>query len=280
MAQINIKQIRGESQGSLIFLGTNSVLSENYNRLNWNQNTNQLFINGQLKIQDGNQASGYLLTSDSNGLATWTSSSSLNIATGSGLTNYVTKWTSNTQIATSSIYDYNGRVGIGNTNSQATLHISGNTNSTVFKVDGTSGELFSITDSLQGSLFSVNDISGLPVLEVFSDNTLLMGDFQSRGLYTTKKTLVASGSNTIYSFATASYNGAFIDYTAYDGVNARAGSLNAIWIGNEIQYTETSTLDIGTTTGLTFSFILSGTYAVINAHATSNWTVKSIIRGI
>ena len=37
MAQQDIKQIRGASQGSVIFLGTNSVVSEDYNKLNWDQ---------------------------------------------------------------------------------------------------------------------------------------------------------------------------------------------------------------------------------------------------
>jgi len=75
MALQNIKQIRGASQGSLIFLGTNSVLSEDYNRLNWNQSQNVLSISGQIKIADGTQQPGYFLVSDNDGLATWTESS-------------------------------------------------------------------------------------------------------------------------------------------------------------------------------------------------------------
>ena len=38
--------------------------------------------------------------------------------------------------------------------------------STVLDVQGSQGQLFSITDSLSGSLFSVGDISGIPILEV------------------------------------------------------------------------------------------------------------------
>jgi hypothetical protein len=44
---------------------------------------------------------------------------------------------------------------------------------------GNSGSLFGITDSLSGSLMSVNDISGLPILEVFSDNRVVMGTFNA-----------------------------------------------------------------------------------------------------
>jgi hypothetical protein len=64
---------------------------------------------------------------------------------------------------------------------------SGNsTSSPIFSVVGSQGELFTVSDSLTGSLFSVNDISGLPILEVFSDNTTLMGSYQAPSLNTTK----------------------------------------------------------------------------------------------
>lgn len=52
---------------------------------------------------------------------------------------------------------------------------------------GASGSLFSISDSLIGSLFSVNDISGLPVIEAFSDDRVVMGSFG-------QNTLVVTGS--------------------------------------------------------------------------------------
>ncbi len=71
MAQQDIKQIRGASQGSILFLGTNSVVSEDVNNFSWDQSTNNLNINGTFKLVDGNQSSGYILTSDSNGLSSW-----------------------------------------------------------------------------------------------------------------------------------------------------------------------------------------------------------------
>jgi hypothetical protein len=52
---------------------------------------------------------------------------------------------------------------------------------------GNSGSLLGIADSLSGSLMSVNDISGLPILEVFSDDRIVMGTFN-------KNTLVITGS--------------------------------------------------------------------------------------
>ena len=61
--------------------------------------------------------------------------------------------------------------------------------STILDILGSQGELFSVTDSLVGSLFSVNDISGIPIMEVFSDNTIKMGTFN-------QEAIIVSGSRT------------------------------------------------------------------------------------
>jgi hypothetical protein len=74
MAQIDIKQIRGGTQGSILFLGTNSVVSEDYSKLNWDISNDTLNINAKLRIQDGTEGVGYVLISDATGLASWTSS--------------------------------------------------------------------------------------------------------------------------------------------------------------------------------------------------------------
>lgn len=178
-----------------------------------------------------------------------------------------------------------GYVAIGLATASATLHVkgatSGATGSTIFKVDGNVGELFTINDSLTGSLFSVNDISGLPIIEAFSDSTIIMGDYSAPSLYTTKKVTANTGTTDIYSIATASYTGAYYDYTISDGSNARSGKITAVWLGPTVSYTETSTLDIGTTSNFTFSVVSSGTYSVLRTSASSNgWTVKTIIRSI
>jgi hypothetical protein len=54
--------------------------------------------------------------------------------------------------------------------------------STILDIQGSQGQLFSVTDQLSGSLFSVNDISGIPIMEVFSDNTVNMGTFGAEAL--------------------------------------------------------------------------------------------------
>jgi hypothetical protein len=152
----------------------------------------------------------------------------------------------------------------------------------IFTVQGSQGELFSVTDLLSGSLFSVNDISGLPILEVFSDNTTLIGAYQAPALITTAKNVLSnSGSFTVYSLPTASYDGAFFDYTARSGSNARAGQIMAIWSGSSVNYTETTTTDFGTTSGLSLNVSISGSNMVLTGSAsTTAWTIKTIIRSI
>jgi hypothetical protein len=49
--------------------------------------------------------------------------------------------------------------------------------STVLDIQGSQGQLFSVVDSLTGSLMSVNDVSGLPILEVFSDDRVVIGTY-------------------------------------------------------------------------------------------------------
>ena len=77
----------------------------------------------------------------------------------------------------------------------------------LFTVQGSSGELFSITDDLTGSLFAVNDISGLPILEVFDDDTVLMGNYQAPSLNTTVKLNPGTGLSTVYSLPMSAYPG-------------------------------------------------------------------------
>jgi hypothetical protein len=54
--------------------------------------------------------------------------------------------------------------------------------SVILDVQGSQGQLFSVTDSLSGSLFSVKDISGMPIMEVFSDDTVKLGQYAAEAI--------------------------------------------------------------------------------------------------
>jgi hypothetical protein len=70
---------------------------------------------------------------------------------------------------------------------------------TIFDVNGPSGQLFSVVDGLSGSLFSVNTISGVPVMEVFSDNTVNIGQYSNPPLVVAGSTVNVSGSANVRS---------------------------------------------------------------------------------
>ena len=172
--------------------------------------------------------------------------------------------------------------GAGNTSVSSSLVVYGSgSTQPVLTVQGSQGELFSVTDSLSGSLFSVNDISGLPIMEVFSDNTTLMGSYQAPSLNTTVRTTTVAGNNIIYSIPTASFNGAWFEYVATSASNARSGQIMSVCSSNTIQYTETTTTDIGTTAGLNFRVMITGSnFALTGSSTTAGWTVKTIVRSI
>jgi hypothetical protein len=73
--------------------------------------------------------------------------------------------------------------------------------STILDIQGSQGQLFSVTDSLSGSLFSVNDISGIPIMEVFSDNRVLLGTFNAEAIKVSGSFATITGSL----FGTASF---------------------------------------------------------------------------
>jgi collagen type II alpha len=88
-------------------------------------------------------------------------------------------------------FTYNGttlyvadEVGINKTSPNATLHVySATSGADIFNVEGTNGSLFSIVDSLSGSLMSVNNIVGLPIFEVFDDDTVIAGRYGENDFY-------------------------------------------------------------------------------------------------
>jgi hypothetical protein len=112
-------------------------------------------------------------------------------------------------------------------------------------------------------------------------SNMLVGVTSSLALFTSQNITANIGTTTIYAFPTASYEGAFIDYTARSGSNARAGQIMGIRSGSAVNFTETTTTDFGSTTGLTFGMSVSASTMIVSASATSDgWTVKTIIRSI
>ena len=95
---------------------------------------------------------------------------------------------------------------------------------------------------------------------------------------------VDTGTETIASVATATHDSAFFDFVIKKGLNVRSGTVYACHDGDTtplVAFTETSTQDLGDTSDVTLSVVISGTNMELQATTTSdNWSVKSLIRAI
>ncbi len=151
----------------------------------------------------------------------------------------------------------------------------------LFTVQGSSGELFSITDSLVGELFAVSDISGIPILKVFDDDRILMGSNFAPSLNTTLKSNPGTGLSTLYTLPMSAYTGAWYEYTVSNTGGVRAGSIVSVFSGNTAVLDEYSTTDIGDTSDIQLSVSADTTNAYLQVSATTTgWEVKTIVRSI
>jgi hypothetical protein len=103
-------------------------------------------------------------------------------------------------------------------------------------------------------------------------------------LYATASNLdVDTGTEIVALVPTSSYDGAFFDYVVKKGSNLRTGTVLAVWNagGADVEYTDTSTQDIGSTTGVNFDVDLVAENARLKATVPSDdWSVKTVVRAI
>ncbi len=126
--------------------------------------------------------------------------------------------------------------------------------STVLDIQGSQGQLFSITDDLSGDLFSVADISGIPILNVNASGDSYFADqLEVQGLLTgstadfsgdvqTSKIQLSSDTEHFVSFSATSLidssttvdttviSGRRVDIYAYDDIKLRSGTSDSIFL--------------------------------------------------
>jgi hypothetical protein len=89
------------------------------------------------------------------------------------------------------------------------------------------------------------------------------------------------GIETVATVPLSTFTAAFFDYVVKNGVNVRAGVVYACHDGTNVEYVETSTIDLGSTSDLQLLVGIVGTDMVLQATATSdNWSVKTITRAL
>ena len=137
--------------------------------------TGQLGIDGDLNINPSQSSNGTsVLTIDNSGKVFKTGSYGGGGGTGTGF-----PFSGSAEITGSLLISQSGLIVTGSTQ----LYGSG---STIFQVQGSRGVLFSIDDDeSDNKLFSVNNITGIPVLEVYQDNTVKLGKNNGYGIIIT-----------------------------------------------------------------------------------------------
>ena len=92
---------------------------------------------------------------------------------------------------------------------------------------------------------------------------------------------IAPGTISIETVPTGTFNGAFFDYIGISGSNSRIGTVGAVWIDSFVDYNDTPTAELGSTTDLSLSVTLVGGNVEFRATTTTDgWDVKTLIRFI
>lgn len=132
--------------------------------------TQKLHVSGNVRVTgayyDSSNAagtSGQILSSTGTGTAWISPGGGGGIITGSGTTNYVTKWTGTSAVGDSSIYD-NGNVGIGTSTPSYKLQVNGNaafaTNSGGLRIDSYDANTAVIRPTVSNGSILISDDSG------------------------------------------------------------------------------------------------------------------------
>lgn len=112
--------------------------------------------------------------------------------------------------------------------------------------------------------------------------TLSGGAIISSVLYTSANNLdVDTGTEVVASIPTGSYDAAHFDYVVKKAGNRRTGTVMVIWESGtaNVEYTDTSTNDLGTTSEVIFTAdTLSGNVRLLATVSTTDWAVKTAAR--
>ena len=133
-----------------------------------------------------------------------------------------------------------------------------------------------VTNGITGSLFgtaswAVNATTASLVNGSVNVTQAVIGNTT----YITVNETTTTGTTTIHSIPTSSYSSAFIEYVISDTINSRAGNIQSVWLGSNVNYTETATMDIGNTVDFDWDVVIAGNAIQVNSIVTAgSWNVK------
>jgi hypothetical protein len=186
----------------------------------------------------------------------------------------LTNQTSSMSVATAS-YVVNAQTASYVENAQTASYVL-NAVSSSYVLNAISASYALSTTSASYALNSTNAVNATSGSNFVVTNTLALKNTLSDAA-TVASSVV--GSNNVFTRATGSYTSAFFKYTVSNGSNARSGEVMAVWNGTSVQYTDFSTLDIGSTrNNVTASVSIVSSDVQFNIQTnTSGWSIKSLV---
>jgi hypothetical protein len=141
----------------------------------------------------------------------------------------------------------------------------------------------SVTGGITGSLFgnastatSATSATSATTASLVNGNVNVTTATIGNTTYASTTTNAAAGTTVIYSVPVTSYSSIFVDYVIKEGAtNSRAGTIQTVWLGSDINYTESTTMDIGNTDDFVWEVTNDGTDIFFNALVVaSSWIIK------
>lgn len=229
----NYNTVIGNEVGGLTStLSNNIILADGQGNIKyrWDRIQNNFYDN---IVATGSITATQGFTGSLFGTSSWAYSASIAISSSNSL--------SASYALTSSYAATASSVNVLNQNVQISGSLAVNASgSNVFTVEGTLGSLFSVDDSFSGSLFSVNTISGLPIIEAFSDNTIRIGQYSKKALYISQS-FVGIGKETLLN-ATLDISGSLV-------ITGSTELSGAVYLPAITTTNQTSVVTINTSTG-------------------------------
>jgi hypothetical protein len=136
---------------------------------------------------------------------------------------------------------------------------------------GGSGFPFAGNAVISGSLLVSGSGFTVTGSAAFSDSIAISTTLVTSSQVTT----TGAATTTISTQATGSYRSMFAKYTVSNSTNARAGEFMAVWNAGNIQFTDTSTTDIGDTNALVLTGSLTATSVQLSTGVATGWTIKT-----
>jgi len=243
----------------------------------------------QMLLQAGD-ATNYIWTANQNS-TNWAGARSLNIytaQTGANIGFFTEGDANNTKLMILG----NGNVGIG-TNSpnfplevlsasaEIALNASGGS---IYRLRSDSTDFFRINKNGVGDRLVISGTGNVGIGATSPSEKLdVAGNIKITAavLSNQENTDVDTGTETVAEFSAAAFTAGFFDFVIKKTTNVRSGTVYACHDGTNVEFTETSTQDLGDTSDVTLSVDISGGNMRLRATTTSDdWSVKSLIRAI